>query len=80
MEQKQEKASTSSPGDGGPGPGDSSSMVRMIVMALVALGCAVGALVISGAGIPNWISGVLIVIGLLAILDLGIGARERQSG
>ncbi|MGC1207824.1 MAG: hypothetical protein WA880_07715 [Ornithinimicrobium sp.] len=74
MGQEQEKSSAS---NAGPLPGDSTSPVRMFAAALVALACAVGALWVSGAGVSNWISAVLIIIGLLAILDLGVGARER---
>jgi len=51
----------------------------MFVSALVALACAVGALWVSGAGVSNWVAAVLIVIGLLAILDLGIGVRDKIS-
>ncbi|MGI8946605.1 MAG: hypothetical protein ACR2FV_01200 [Ornithinimicrobium sp.] len=80
MEQKQEKSSRSNTPDGGPGPGDSSSMVRMVLMALVALFCAVGALWTAANAMAGWIPAVLVIIGLLAILDLGIGARERKSG
>jgi len=54
--------------------------VRMFVSALVALACAVGALWVSGAGVSNWVAGLLIVIGLLAILDLGVGVREKVGG
>jgi len=49
----------------------------MFVTAMIALASAVGALWVSGAGYSNWIAAVLIIVGLLAILDLGIGARER---
>ncbi len=80
MGQKQERSRTSSTKDPGPLPGDSTSPIRMFVAAMVALACAVGALWISGAGYSNWIAAVLIIIGLLAILDLGVGARERLGG
>lgn len=63
----------------GPVPGDSSSGVRMFAAAFVALAAAVGALWVSGAGQSNWIAAVLIVVGLLAILDLGTGVRARRS-
>ena len=62
-----------------PGPGNSASPARMFISAIVALACAVGALWVSGAGVSNWVAGVLIVIGLLAILDLGIGVRDKLS-
>ncbi|MGB3258671.1 MAG: hypothetical protein WBG89_08150 [Ornithinimicrobium sp.] len=77
MAQEQKNTRSSNPSDAGPIPGDSASPVRMFAAALVAFVCAVGALWVSGAGDSNWISAVLIVIGLLAILDLGVGARER---
>jgi len=77
MAQEPKASSTSNPSDAGPVPGDSSSPVRMFVTAMVALAAAVGALWVSGAGYSNWIAAVLIIVGLLAILDLGVGARER---
>ena len=75
----QEEARTRSRADRTPGPGSSASPVRMFISALVALACAVGALWVSGAGVSNWVAGVLIVIGLLAILDLGVGVRDKLS-
>ncbi len=78
MAHKSGAAKNSEGTHGGPVPGDSSSGVRMFGAALLALACAVGALWVSGAGESNWIAGVLIVVGLLAILDLGTGARARS--
>jgi hypothetical protein len=75
----QEETGTRSRAERTPGPGSSASPVRMFVSAMVALACAVGALWVSGAGVSNWVAGLLIVIGLLAILDLGIGVRDRVS-
>ncbi len=80
MAQQHENARPSKTSDAGPIPGDSSSPIRMFAAAMIALACAVGALWVSGAGYTNWIAAVLIVIGLLAILDLGIGARDRAGG
>ncbi|MGB3185248.1 MAG: hypothetical protein WBG36_11940 [Ornithinimicrobium sp.] len=79
MAQENGAAEKSEATHSGPVPGDSSSGVRMFGAALVALVCAVGALWVSGAGQSNWIAGVLIVVGLLAILDLGTGVRARAS-
>lgn len=75
-----ERTGTQSRAERTPGPGSSASPVRMFVSALVALACAVGALWVSGAGVSNWVAGLLIVIGLLAILDLGVGVREKVGG
>ncbi|MGB3827813.1 MAG: hypothetical protein WA962_03485 [Ornithinimicrobium sp.] len=77
MAHDKESSRASRTKDAGPLPGDSTSPVRMFVAAMVALFSAVGALWVSGAGDSNWIAAVLIIIGLLAILDLGIGTRER---
>lgn len=79
MAQEQKASGPSDPSEAGPIPGDSSSPVRMFATAMVALACAVGAMWVSGAGYSNWIAAVLIIVGLLAILDLGVGARERLS-
>ncbi|MGB7447599.1 MAG: hypothetical protein WA892_00565 [Ornithinimicrobium sp.] len=76
-ERGRQKAGAESRAERTPGPGSSASPVRMIVAATVAFVCAVGALWVSGAGVSNWVAGVLIVIGLLAILDLGVGVREK---
>ncbi len=77
MAQDQKASGPTNPSDAGPIPGDSSSPVRMFAAAIVALACAVGAMWVSGAGYSNWIAAVLIIVGLLAILDLAVGARER---
>lgn len=77
MAHERDNVSTSTTRDGGPGPGDSSSGVRMFVVAMVALACAVGALWTAANSMPVWIPAVLVIVGLLCILDLGIGARER---
>ncbi|MGB5953661.1 MAG: hypothetical protein WBG57_14235 [Ornithinimicrobium sp.] len=79
MGQKNGESRKSEATHSGPVPGDSSSGLRMFGAALVALACAIGALWVSGAGQSNWIAAVLIVIGLLAILDLGTGVRARKS-
>jgi Flp pilus assembly protein TadB len=77
MAHGQDSANTSDTRDGGPGPGDSASGARMFLVAMLALACAVGALWTAANGMAAWIPAVLVIVGLLCILDLGIGARER---
>ncbi len=55
--------------------------VHILVVGLLALVCAVAAVVSSATGGPVWVSALLILAGLGCIVDLAVvGARRKEIG